>query len=80
VQLNSISNIYEQNERKTTEKPFTKWQNITPKTHMMAIFLPRMLIKFRLNKRANKKIYKKIDSPIDALERGTPSPLLRTIW
>ena len=61
VQLNSISNIHEHNERKTNEKPFTKWQNITPKTHMIAIFLPRMLIKFRLNKEpANKKIYKKL--------------------
>ena len=81
VQLNSISNIYEHNERKTNEKPFTKWQNITPKTHMIAIFLPRMLIKFRLNKEEPiKKSIKKIDSPIDALERGAPSPLLRTIW
>ena len=60
VQLNSISNIHEHNERKNNEKPFTKRQNITPKTHLIAIFLPRMLIKFRLNKGANKKIYKKL--------------------
>ena len=53
VQLNSISNIHEHN-----EKPFTKRQNITPKTHLIAIFLPRMLIKFRLNKEPIKKSIK----------------------
>ena len=59
VQLNSILNIHE-HERKNNEKPFTKRQNITPKTHLIAIFLPRMLIKFRLNKEPIKKIYKKL--------------------
>ena len=57
VQLNSISNIHEHNERKSNEKPFRKRQNIKPNTHLIAIFLPRMLIKFRLNKKPIKKIY-----------------------
>ena len=56
VQLNSISNIHEHNERKNNEKPYTKRQNITPKTHLIAIFLPRMLIKFRLNKEPIKNL------------------------
>ena len=55
VQLNFISNIHEHNER-----PCTKRQNIGFKTHLIAIFPPRILIKFRLNKEPIKKSIKKL--------------------